>query len=38
MKAEIPANLSPMRIFTTPNGIGNKAHDIWPTKYRTEAN
>jgi hypothetical protein len=27
-----------MRIITTPNGIGNKAHDIWSTNYRTEGN
>jgi len=27
-----------VRLITTPNGIGNKAHDIWVRNYRTEGN
>ena len=26
-----------VRIITTPNGIGNKAHDLWVKNYRPEA-
>jgi phage FluMu gp28-like protein len=28
--------LKKVRLITTPNGIGNKAHDIWIKNYRTE--
>jgi phage FluMu gp28-like protein len=43
-RAILPSVTNPMRgikkvrLITTPNGIGNKAHDIWVRNYRTEGN
>src|ERR1700683_2080936 len=42
-RAVVPAVTNPMRggekkvrLITTPNGIGNKAHDIWAKNYKPQ--